>query len=328
MPSNADAQPKRDDADVLDAVIGQQPFQVVLRQGVEHAEDAGDDADGHQRPAPPGRRRPEQRQHAQQPVDARLDHHAAHHGRDVRRRGRMGLGQPDVHRNEAGLRAEADHGQQEEDAAAAPPPSRAARNRATRHSCPTAETAPAERPCPGAWPPGRSSRPGERSPCSSSSVTRKNDASDMSSQLIRNSTPLRATTTSNMLAASRLKKNHETPRFLRPACGLQILAAVDGRQHRHQRDRRGKDGRKRVDFHVGRAERHRPRQPQRLRLAGRRAPTATGRKTIPPPPSTAPAVPIRHADLSDSGRRPATARPPANKIANAIKNQTMIGETF
>ena len=29
--------PERDDADVLDAVIGEQPLQVVLRQGEEHA---------------------------------------------------------------------------------------------------------------------------------------------------------------------------------------------------------------------------------------------------------------------------------------------------
>ena len=120
-PQNAHPQPQGDDADVFHAVVSQQPFQVVLRQGVEHAEDARNHADGHERPAPPRRRRPEQREHPQQPINPRLDHHAAHHGRHVRGRGGVGFRQPDVHRNEAGLRAEADHGQQEEDSAAAPP---------------------------------------------------------------------------------------------------------------------------------------------------------------------------------------------------------------
>ena len=34
----ADAETQGDDPDVLDAVVGQQPFEVVLRQGEEHAE--------------------------------------------------------------------------------------------------------------------------------------------------------------------------------------------------------------------------------------------------------------------------------------------------
>ena len=51
-PQDADAEPQRDDADVLHAVVGQQPFQVVLRQGVEHAEDARNDADGQQASSP------------------------------------------------------------------------------------------------------------------------------------------------------------------------------------------------------------------------------------------------------------------------------------
>jgi len=50
----AQAQAHRDDADVLDAVIGQQPLEVMLRQREQHAQDAGHHADCDQYPAPPG----------------------------------------------------------------------------------------------------------------------------------------------------------------------------------------------------------------------------------------------------------------------------------
>ena len=35
------AQPEEDDADVLDAVIGEEPFEIVLHQRIQHTEDGG-----------------------------------------------------------------------------------------------------------------------------------------------------------------------------------------------------------------------------------------------------------------------------------------------
>ncbi len=58
----------------------------------------------------------EQQQHAEESVDAGLDHDAGHEGRDVGRGGRVRLGQPDVERDEAGLGAEADDGEDEQQA--------------------------------------------------------------------------------------------------------------------------------------------------------------------------------------------------------------------
>ena len=63
--------------------------------------------------APPCRRRPEERQRAEQPVDPHLDHHSRHQGRDVARRGGMRVREPDVHGPEPGLRAESRQGQPE-----------------------------------------------------------------------------------------------------------------------------------------------------------------------------------------------------------------------
>ena len=106
-------QAHQDDADVLDAVIGQQALQVVLGQGEQHAQDPGQRADRQQRPAPPGWRRAQEEQGAQDPVDPHLDHHPAHQRRYVGRRRRVGLGEPDVQRHDARLGAEAQQGQHE-----------------------------------------------------------------------------------------------------------------------------------------------------------------------------------------------------------------------
>ena len=64
--------------------------------------------------SPPGRRRPQEGQDAQQPVEAHLDHHARHQGGHVRRGGRVRFGQPDVERNETRLGPEADQGEHED----------------------------------------------------------------------------------------------------------------------------------------------------------------------------------------------------------------------
>ena len=120
----------------------------------------------------------EQREHPQQAVDARLDHHAAHHGRDVRRRGRMGLGQPDVHRHEAGLRAEADHGQQEERAGQRRPRAKAGRNRANRHRAPSSTNIASRKAVPRCMA-TRYVQPARHASLFVSNITRKNDASDI-----------------------------------------------------------------------------------------------------------------------------------------------------
>lgn len=113
-----DAQSDQDDADVFDRRVGQQPLHVVLRRGEDHSPESRDDACDEQDQACGAERRQvgDLRRDAQDAVDARLDHHARHQGRDVRRGGGMRFGQPDVHREHAGLHAEArkeDHEQRQ-----------------------------------------------------------------------------------------------------------------------------------------------------------------------------------------------------------------------
>ena len=58
--------------------------------------------------------RAEHRNNAQKTVDAGLDHHTAHHRRNVGRSRGVCLGQPDVGRDQTGLCAEADKRKQED----------------------------------------------------------------------------------------------------------------------------------------------------------------------------------------------------------------------
>ena len=72
------------------------------------AEQRGGEAQRERDDAPPPQLAVEQVEgDAQQAVDRRLQHHAAHQRRDRRRRGRMRFRQPDVQRQEPGLGAEA-----------------------------------------------------------------------------------------------------------------------------------------------------------------------------------------------------------------------------
>ena len=107
------AQAHENDADVFDAVIGEQPLEVVFHQRVEHAEHGGNRADGEHGHAPPVRRRAEEiEEHARHAVDAGLDEHAGHERGDVARRDRVRRRQPDVQRHDARLDAEADEEKQ------------------------------------------------------------------------------------------------------------------------------------------------------------------------------------------------------------------------
>ena len=103
------AHAEQNDPDVLHAVIGQEPLEVVLDERVEDAEEGGSRADEEEDRAPPRRPLAEPVEaHAQEAVDAQLDHDARHEGRHVTRGRGMGQRQPDVERNEARLRPEAE----------------------------------------------------------------------------------------------------------------------------------------------------------------------------------------------------------------------------
>jgi len=111
----AHAHAHEDDAHVFNGVVGKQAFDVVFRQGVHNAQHGRNSAEGQHHNTPPDRHI-----HAAQQVCAHLDdakhadfdHHARHHGRGVRGRGRVRPGQPAVQREHASLCAEAEKCQQ------------------------------------------------------------------------------------------------------------------------------------------------------------------------------------------------------------------------
>ncbi len=99
----------QDDADVLDAVEGKQPLDVVLHDRVKHAHHGRDRADGQdQQGQPVGAAADDIDRQPDQAVDPGLDHRPGHDGRNVRRRHRVGARQPGVERHRAGLGREPD----------------------------------------------------------------------------------------------------------------------------------------------------------------------------------------------------------------------------
>ena len=105
-----------DDADVLDRRVGEQPLHVALHGREDHAEQRSQEAKRQRGDAPPPLLRIEEiERDAQQTVDRRLQHHAAHQRRHRRRRRGMRLGQPDVQRQHARFRAEAEQREEERD---------------------------------------------------------------------------------------------------------------------------------------------------------------------------------------------------------------------
>ena len=165
----------------------------------------------------------------------------------------------------------------------------------------------------------------------------------MSSQLVRNSTPLRATTTSNMLAANRLKKNQETPRFFRPASSH--LPAPSGRRAGGEGRHAFADTRSHRRPPTSSPPQSPPRRPPKARRfpcwpkqtasATPAAAIATGRKRARPATGARPLRrPTRRRPrrsgtrLSDFCRRPTRAGPRPSKSPIAIKNQTMTEKTF
>ena len=84
-PERADAEPDQDDADVLDRVVREEALEIVLRERHHDAEDAGRDAESHEREAEPCRISRQHREHAHEAVDPHLQDDAREQRRDVAR---------------------------------------------------------------------------------------------------------------------------------------------------------------------------------------------------------------------------------------------------
>ena len=69
----------KNDSDVLNRMIGEQSFQVVLHQRVQHAQQCGDHAYGEHETTPPRRAATQQIEcDPHEAVHAHLNHHAGH----------------------------------------------------------------------------------------------------------------------------------------------------------------------------------------------------------------------------------------------------------
>src|SRR6516164_11140582 len=76
----SEPEPDADDADVLDAVVGEQALDVVLTDREGYSQHARSDAEPEHHAAPPHRWRGEERSDPHEPVDAGLDEDTRHHG--------------------------------------------------------------------------------------------------------------------------------------------------------------------------------------------------------------------------------------------------------
>ena len=114
LAGEADTEGEQDDPDVLDARIGQQALQVILYRSRQDAPEACDDAEHEEDEAHGEQPVADGQRDAQNTIYAHLDHHARHQRRDMRRRGRVRLRQPDVEREHTGLHPESDEEDEEE----------------------------------------------------------------------------------------------------------------------------------------------------------------------------------------------------------------------
>ena len=109
------ADSEEDDPDIFHAVVGEEPLDIVLHQGVQNAEDGRDRTDRDDGHSPPLRSRAGDIQDdPDQPVDSGLDHDAGHQGRDVGRRNGMRPGEPGMQGDDPRLGAEPDDGKDED----------------------------------------------------------------------------------------------------------------------------------------------------------------------------------------------------------------------
>ena len=114
----AEAEPERDDPDVLDAVVAEQALEVVLDQDERRRHDDRDEAEDeqHLRRERRAARGGGDGLEADDPEERALDEDAREQRRDRRGRLAVGVGQPEVHGRETGLGAVADHHEDEADA--------------------------------------------------------------------------------------------------------------------------------------------------------------------------------------------------------------------
>ena len=110
---HADAEPDQNDADVLDAVVREQALQVVLGEGQDHAEHAGDDTEQEQHETQPFRKGRQHGQGPNQSIDPHFQDDTRQEGRDVAGRCGMCPGEPDVERDYSGLDSEREKGEEQ-----------------------------------------------------------------------------------------------------------------------------------------------------------------------------------------------------------------------
>ncbi len=176
----------------------------------------------------------------------------------------MGLGQPDVQRNEAGLGAEADHGQRGRRTAAAvrrrrPKPAEVQSSGVPR---PAAGTAPAERPCRGAWRPGRSSRPGGRLGLLVLEHHQEERRQRHEFPGHEEQHAVARDHDDQHAGGQEIEEEPGRPQGPARGVGLQVGDPVHGGQAAHQRGHRGEEGRQPVEADVKGPERQRPGQAQ------------------------------------------------------------------
>jgi hypothetical protein len=101
----AEGEPQRDDPDVLDAAVAEQPLQIVLGDDERGRDDHGEQAeDEQQRLAPRGAAsRPRDGQEAEDPEEGALDERPREQRRERGRRLAVGVRQPHVHRRQPRL---------------------------------------------------------------------------------------------------------------------------------------------------------------------------------------------------------------------------------
>ena len=103
-----------DDADVFNRTVRQHDFEVVVRGRIKNPDQRGKRSDDQREQARPGvRRRHEVGIHAQNSVKAEIQRRARQHRHKRARRGDIGARQPEIHRHESGLHAEAEKRKQE-----------------------------------------------------------------------------------------------------------------------------------------------------------------------------------------------------------------------
>ena len=111
----AKAQAEREEAGVFDGAVGEDSLEIVLREREQGAADPGRQPDGDEDPGPCGMGGAEEREQAEDAVEAGGDHRARHEGGDMARGGGVRLGEPDVERGEAGFHSETEEAEPEQD---------------------------------------------------------------------------------------------------------------------------------------------------------------------------------------------------------------------